>query len=182
MNDQLREHHAAAQTELIPTATPITPNTPVLRQEAEKNEIARWEENPDVRSNIALDTKEGATMMMRCLSTADMRVRNAVGQIVECVGYVAHMVEITDTETGEVADKTRVVLLLADGRTLSMMSRACVRAMRMLSRIMPAGRWEPPVRMEFKEYPLEGGKSYVDMRVVDDLGARMPNVGKKASK
>lgn len=156
--------------------TPATP-APAIQAEAAENlpvrieedggMIATWTTNaPIVASNVSQSSPAGRALVSRALATADLKTRSAVGQILEAVAFVAHSAQITDQQTGEIHHKTRCVLILKDGRTWSTMSQGCIRTIHYISHVTESKEWDPPIRLEVREFPLEGGKSYCDLREV----------------
>jgi hypothetical protein len=140
---------------------------PMRVEETDEGVMARWDSSAAaISTNIDMTSSKGRAMMTRCLATADLKTRAAVGQVLEAVAFMAHPIEIEDKETGEITRKVRVVLVLKDGRTVSTSSRACVRAISVLARATQGGKWDPPIKIEVREFPLEGGRSYCDMREV----------------
>lgn len=130
--------------------------------------MIRWDEGATaIRTNLDVTNSKGRALMTRCMATADIKTRNAVGQPHEVTGYMAHVVEIADMATGEVFKRVRVVLTLADGRTLSTTSNACVRAISLLAQATKGAPWDPPIIIEIREHPLDGGKSYCDLREIE---------------
>lgn len=143
------------------------PVIPAQVEETDGQIMARWTEAAiAVKTNIPIDNPKGRAMTTRCLAQADLKIRSAVGQILAVVYYFAHVAEVTDTETGEVTKKVRVVMVLEDGRTVSTMSNACIRTLAVLSQHTKGQIWDPPILLEVREWPLEGGRSYCDMREV----------------
>lgn len=130
--------------------------------------VAEWlSDTPLAASNLDQVGPAGRAMVTQAMATADLRTRSGVGHVIDLIGYVAHVAELTNKETGECTRKLRVVLFLADGKTLSTMSAGCIRAIRYIAKQMGDGKWDPPVRVEIREHPLEGGKSYCDLRELE---------------
>lgn len=131
----------------------------------EEGAMLRWtNDSPVAASNLDQSGPAGRALVTQALASSDLRTRDVVGQTLEVVGYVAHVAEVEDPKTGECLTKLRVVMILNDGRQVSTMSAACIRTLRYLAKSMPTGRWEPPLRLQIKSHPLEGGKSYCDLR------------------
>lgn len=137
------------------------------RTETDGDLIAQWEDNATaVAMSFSQESPETSQLVSRCMSTADLKTRSLVGQVVAVVGFFAHVAELTDAVTGEVQRKIRCVLVLDDGRTVSTMSKACVRQIAMFHRMRGGKPWDPPIYIETREFQLEAGKSYCDMREV----------------
>lgn len=129
--------------------------------------IARWiQGGPITATNMPQDGPQGRALVTQALSTPELRTRDVVGQPLSVVGYVVHIAELTDKITGEITRKLRAVLILEDGRMVSTMSAACIRTLHYLAKTAGKAKWEPPLILEIKTHPLEGGKSYCDMREI----------------
>lgn len=159
----------------------ITPTTPpkdepaqadeelldkIMEEESERLMMSWTRGTAIAHTNLDQTGPAGRVMVTRALATADIRTRQVVGQTIKVVGYVAHVAQLTDKITGEVSNKMRVVLFLEDGRTLSTMSAGCVRLVQYLGVTLGRQKWEPPILIETREFPLPEGKSYCDMREV----------------
>ena len=72
--------------------------------------------------------------------------------------------------------KVRAVLFLADGRTWSTMSKPCLRTIEYLAKACHHQRWDPPICLEVREHPLEGGRSYCDLRELPPNEAKQTKV------
>lgn len=145
----------------------IAPVPKVITEQSDATLIAQWKDNTAaVATNITPDTPRGRGLMTRCLATADLKTRNAVGQHVEATHFFAHIAEVMNKQTGEVSQRVRVVLVLKDGRTLSTMSGGCVKALGLIASATHYAEWNPPIMLEFREFPTEDGKSYCDVREV----------------
>ncbi len=119
---------------------------------------------PSAVSNLDQGGASGRALVTQALASCELRTRDVVGQVLDVVGFVAHVAEVVDQMTGECTRKLRCVLVLADGRQVSTMSAACIRSLRYLAQTMPEGPWQPPLRLQIRSHPLEGGKSYCDLR------------------
>lgn len=139
----------------------------VFQAETDDGLIAQWSSAATaVSTNIDTKSDQGRALVTRCLSNADMKSRNAVGQILEAVAYFAHVIEVPDKKTGEILKKVRVVLVLNDGRTFSTTSKSCVRCVALIAASKNGKPWNPPILLEVREFPLEDGASYCDMREI----------------
>lgn len=154
-------------TTQTPTQEMQSQQVPMVREETDEGIMMRWTDAAiNVATNIDMQDEEGRAMLTRCMSTADLKTRNGIGLQIEAVAYFAHVVEITDTETGQIDKKVRAVLVLKDGRTFSTSSKACVRTISVLAKATQGKAWDPPLLLEVREFPLEGGRSYCDLREV----------------
>lgn len=153
----------------LPVAVPVQQNLALITEPDDDGQklMAQWmSSTPQAVTNLSNDDPESELAMVRAMGKADFQVRQAVGRIMEIVGYVIHPAELTDQRTGEVKCKLRCVLLCRDGSTVSTMSNGVLRVVRVLATTRKQGRWNPPVRAEIKEYPLEGGKTYCILNVL----------------
>ncbi len=150
-----------------PAQEKLAEQLPAIITESDEGVMMQWTNAAfAVATNIDGNEPEGRAMLTRCMSTADLKTRSAVGSVLEAEAFFAHVVEIADMETGEIAKKVRCVLVLTDGRTWSTTSRACVRTISVLAKATQGRQWNPPIRLEVREFPLEGGRTYCDLREV----------------
>jgi hypothetical protein len=138
----------------------------ILEDESERLMMSWTRGTTIAHTNLDQSGPAGRVMVSRALATADLRTRSVVGQTIKVIGYVAHVAQLTDKITGEISNKMRVVLFLDDGRTLSTMSAGCVRLVQYLGVTLGRQKWDPPILIETREFPLPEGKSYCDMREV----------------
>lgn len=138
-----------------------------VHEETDGDLITRWTESAEaVATSIDCTNEAGQVLLSKCMSTADLKTRSAVGQTLAVVGYVAHVAEVT-SEDGEVLRKIRAIILLDDGRTLSTMSKPCLRVIGRIAKMRGPGPWTPPAYVTVSEHPLAAGKSYCDMRQIE---------------
>lgn len=130
--------------------------------------MATWDTAASAyRTNIDGRQPTGRRMVSRCLSTADMKIRNAAGQRHNIVAFYAHGVVLTDKETGEVTPRIRLVMVRDDGKTISTFSEPCINAFSAIVRHLDNGPIDPPLCIEIREWPLGEGRSYCDLREVE---------------
>ena len=135
--------------------------------ESDGDMIARWQNDAEaIATSIDVRTDDGRILAGKCGGTADLKTRNIVGQVIVATGFYAHVAEVANGETGEVMRKIRVVLILDDGRTVSTMSGPCARSLSKMIKLRADGHAKWPIHIETREYTLESGKSYCDMREV----------------
>lgn len=164
------EEQAKQPDEQVPAKWQPSEDVPVIppvHEESDSGIMARWSEAAiAVVTNIKQDTPKGRALATRCLASADLKTRNVVGQKIAATHFFAHTVEVTNTDTGEISKKVRVVLLLIDGRTVSTTSKACVRCLSVIAQHTKGKEWNPPIVLEVREFPTDNGQSYCDMREV----------------
>jgi hypothetical protein len=148
-------------------------NSTHIQEQTDGDMIARWASSAEaIATNIDVKTEEGRILAGKCGGTADLKTRSVVKQVIVVTGFYAHIAELTNRLTGEVSRKIRVVLILDDGRTVSTMSGPCTNSLSKMIRMREKGFAKWPIHIETQEYPLEGGKSYCDMREVLPVATR----------
>lgn len=149
------------------TQEPPRENLPAVVTDEADGVIARWETaGARIITNISNPTPADNVMIINALSVTDARTRDVVGQELPLIGYVAHTVEIVNKQTGEVSTLMRVVMILADGRLISTMSKGVVRTLGYLSKVNPTKKWTPPLMVKIESHPLPEGQSYCTLKQI----------------
>lgn len=138
--------------------------TPVVVKDAEDGLIAQWNTSqPKLATNLDMTTPSGRALMTRCLAKCSIKTRNAVGKIINVIGYVVHVAQLTDVETAEMTQRLRAVLVCDDGTLISTMSGPVLTTLCNIATLRGRGQWNPPSRLEIRQWDLEEGKSYCDL-------------------
>ena len=157
------------------SATPLAPidaeqsaaSAQAMATETHDGVMARWTNaSKAVRTSIDPKQPRGRAMISKCMAAADKKIRNAVGDVHDIVDYFAHVVELADVQTGEVGMRIRLVLVKANGQTISTFSKACIEAFGFLAQFMGPGPWSPPMRIMIREQPGSNGHTYCELQEV----------------
>ena len=151
-----------------PAEETYTSDVPMKRTEEAEGGIAMWDEAaPLVRTNYDEGSKEGRIKISQGMFAADMKIRNAAKTVHKIVGYVAHAVNLATGVPGEILPRVRLVMFRDDGKTISTMSIPCVRSFAYIAAHAKPEDWQNGIEIDVQEFPLEGGKSYCNLREVD---------------
>lgn len=113
--------------------------------------VLRWQVAAQlVATSVSDDDPQKRAKVSKLKLTADKQLIDIAGAELPVVEFVAHAVELANAETGEVKEAIRIVLLLADGTTVSTCSEPFMNSFAQLANQMGKGPWEPPLRLATK--------------------------------
>lgn len=111
-------------------------------------------------------TRKSSIAIYNAINSADEAIADHIGETLEIVNVVAHPVELTDEETGEVFEALRTVLVAKDGTAYTATSQGITSALAKIFSIvgMPdGGAWEKePVKMKIKQVKTRNGNNKVN--------------------
>lgn len=100
-----------------------------------------------VFSTIVGDDFETRVKVLNAV-TDSTPLEDKVGGVINLRNYIVQSVELQDSETGELVETARVVLIDDDGTAYHAISKGAILALRALSNILPAPHtWPRPVAM-----------------------------------
>lgn len=130
--------------------------------------LSGWDsKKPMFVTNIADDDPKRDAIVVAALSNTTKTIRDAVNLELSVIGFVAHLAEVTQEDTGEVVKRQRVVLLCENGETVSAMSGPVIKVVQYFAQSRGKGRWNPPVKVRAKNNAMESGRSYVSLELID---------------
>ena len=111
-------------------------------------------------------TRKSAIAIYNAINSADESLGDHIGDVIEVVNIVAHPVEVTDEQTGEIIEALRTVLIDKKGKSYVAVSQGITNS---LSRIFSLigtpdnGAWEKePVKMKIKQVKTRNGNNKVN--------------------
>lgn len=157
------------------------PTALVQYQEGDEYGMAMWDSATNaIRTSIDDSQAEGRRLVSKCIMAADLGIRNAAKQVHEIVGYFCHGVTLKTPIEGELVPKLRLVMIRADGKTISTFSEPCIKAFAYLVRKLGQTPWKETLYIEVVEIPLGGEKSYCNLREVLPPGNEPDKVAQRA--
>lgn len=127
--------------------------------------VDQWDESQaSVRHAFNLATEQGKLNYIACLTGSDAEAQRSTDQELTIVGWLLHVVDRIDDDTGEVRKGLRLVLLTDQGKRISTGSGPLIdnwaHVVRMLS---GAGEW-PRLTLRLKAVKSSKGKwSYLQI-------------------
>ena len=111
-------------------------------------------------------TRKSKVAIFNALNSADERLADHIGEVLEVVDVIAHPVELADEETGEIINALRTVLVTKDGKSYTAVSQGITSALSKVFSIigMPdGGAWhKEPVKMKIKQVKTRNGNNKVN--------------------
>lgn len=89
--------------------------------------------------------------LFRAMTAPEYKIGDCINQEIAVRDVFVENVEMTGTETGELYNVPRVVLIDADGHSYQATSKGIFNALRRLCQIYGAPTWETPVRVRVKQ-------------------------------
>ena len=124
--------------------------------------------NPDSQfyCSIANDGKrETKKAIYNAIQNATDRIENNINKTIEIVNVIAHPVELTDENTGEIMTAVRTVLVTKDGKSYEAVSGGIANAISRIMSIMGSpdgGEWEKePVKALIVQKPTRNGNNKI---------------------
>lgn len=108
--------------------------------------------NGGTRMSTSLDiTKPSERVkLLKAFQDCDARLTESVNLSIKAVDFVAHDVELTSKETGEVVQCTRLVVIDADGLTYECVSGTLLKSLQTVAFAYGQPPWTPPITLTVK--------------------------------
>lgn len=126
-------------------------------------------ENPQsvFYSSIKNDgTRESQIRLYNALNGSDIkRVKEQLAPF-EVTDLVAHYVEMTNDETGEIEQVTRVVLISPNGERYHSVAKGVVNSMQQIVAIVGQAPWSPPIKLVQQRVTTRKGRETITLGLV----------------
>lgn len=115
---------------------------------------------PNQRSSIEPITQKQKVQVARAMISQDFDAAEVIGQTFSIRDVVCHVVELPDTETGEVKRAVRTVLIGPDGSRIGAVSNGVLQSLEILSAAFGPPPWVDGLVVTLKEEKSKGGRKY----------------------
>lgn len=105
-------------------------------------------------TNLNPETDEEKSTLVACQMKADQVMETVLNTWIQVKHWFAHKVELKDTESGELREATRLVLMSPEGTTTSTVSGPFANGWRFVLQVYGNGPYDPPI--EVKPYKVPG--------------------------
>jgi len=122
--------------------------------------------NPMIFTTLDRSTDEGKDRYIAAMGTADLRIQDLVNKTFQVTDLVAHHAELSDQTTGEVINKVRLVMFLADGKTLSCCSEGIYRSLKVITGEYGLPSKASPFSLEIIPITTRNGRQTYNLRKV----------------
>lgn len=119
-------------------------------------------------TSLDLEKHDNKKLVMRCLGECDERLKQCINAQIEVANIFAHMVDITDDESGEISAQPRIVLINPDGYTWECVSNGIQRDISALVWLYGKPPWNPPLKVIPRLIDLKSGRNMLKLELVDD--------------
>lgn len=144
-------------------------NALVIREDIATVNLVEQLKNPmgQFYCSVADDgTRKSKVAIFNALNAADENIADHIGETLAVVDVIAHPVEITDENTGEIITALRTVLITKEGKSYVAVSMGITSALSKIFSIvgMPdGGAWhDEPVKMKIKQVKTRNGNNKVN--------------------
>lgn len=120
-------------------------------------------------------------IMIKCLGTADKRSDDVINQILNVRHILAHNVEMVNSQTGEVMQSVRIVLVTTDGETIGTVSKGIYSSLQSITSIVGVPPWDNGIRLRIKPQTTRNGFRTLVLEFLG-LGAETADEKKGAKK
>lgn len=127
-----------------------------------------------IETSIDVGTPAGEQTFTRCMAKADRLAKQSVGQEITVAAYLAHEIELTNDETGEVLPAIRLVLVTPDGTTISTTSTTLIRGWFDAIALMGRNGYAGPWRIRIEAVPARRVGEYLQLAHVGRADAAVP--------
>lgn len=108
-------------------------------------------------------TRKSKIAIYNAVNTQDTQLADHIGEVLEIVDVVAHPVRLTDTETGEITDALRTVLIDSKGVKYGAVSAGITSSLQKIFAIVGMPSWVgEPVKMRVKQVKTNNGVNKVN--------------------
>ena len=111
------------------------------------------------------ETKEARAKLYRAMTNPEHKISDCINQEIALQDVFVELVDVTNTETGEVSRVPRCVLFAADGQTYAATSSGIYTALKRLAMVYGAPHWEDPIPVVIRQLQM-GAKRYYTLDVV----------------
>lgn len=121
--------------------------------------------NPEEQSNASFcsfrpETAQDRAKLYRAMTNPDHKVNECINAEILLTDVFIEVVEMPNTETGEVHKVPRVVLFAADGQTYAATSTGIYNAIKRLSMVYGAPHWEEPIPVVIRQLQVQQKRFY----------------------
>lgn len=100
-------------------------------------------------------------------------IGDALNTIVEVANILVHRVEIVDTNTGELLEADRIVMIRPDGSSVACVSAGIRRSLQLICNLYSLPPWNPAMRLKVQQKQTRAGRrTYNLVPVVDSKVAK----------
>lgn len=108
-------------------------------------------------------TRKSKIAIYNAVNTQDTQLADHIGEVLEIVDVVAHPVRLTDSETGEITDALRTVLIDTKGIKYGAVSAGITSSLQKIFAIVGMPSWvDEPVKMRVKQVKTNNGANKVN--------------------
>jgi hypothetical protein len=101
-------------------------------------------------TSLDLQLPNNRVKLLNALQDCDGKLTELVNVPIKVTDYVAHEVDLTSKETGEIVTCTRLVLIDVDGSTYQCVSSTLLRSIQTVAYAFGPPPWNPPLEMTVK--------------------------------
>lgn len=132
-----------------------------IKSEDHDGLLVTWDQTAThMRTSIDVTQPGARAKISQCLENADATFTNAVGKVIDVVDFFAHVTDSPPDMNGEISPKWRLVLMLADGTTLSTWSQPAVKGFAFVANQAGPGPWNPPLQFRIRVNNKGQGQKY----------------------
>lgn len=146
-------------------------NPPVFDEDGEKELISMDDLLEQLKHpsnsffcSIADDgTRKSKIRIYNAVNSADGKLSDHIGEVLEVEDVVAHPVMLVDEETGELIPCLRTVLVTTDGKTYAAVSQGITNSLNKIFGIVGMPSWKvDPVKMKIRQVKTRNGNNKVN--------------------
>lgn len=101
-------------------------------------------------TSLDLTNPQNRVVMLNAMQNCDFRLTECQNIPISAVDYLAHEVDITGKESGEIVRCTRLVIIDADGATYECVSDTLLKSIQTVAFAYGPPPWNPPITLTVK--------------------------------
>lgn len=166
-----------------PEQQPGTALAPQRQEENDETMLARWEEAAaGFAGSLDVSKPAGQEQLYKAMRKGDSTLSMRVNEWLPVTDWLAHVVELTNEQTGEIRKAMRLVLFLKDGSTVSTTSPVFNKGFSYAMKLNGRGPWSPPLEVRAKLDKGNGVNKYLAFegaRIAGEETSSKPAAGGK---
>lgn len=132
---------------------------------AEVNELNFNDGNKSYCSVKATDL-ESKKKLYNIASQAGKKVTDMIGEVIDIKDVYVEIIDITNSETGEISKAPRILLIDPQGITYQSVSAGMFNSLKRIFNIFGMPTYETPLKAKIKQVNLDGGKRTLTLELV----------------
>lgn len=123
---------------------------------------------PNYWTNLRAASRRDRALITQCMTTPSAELDSVLGERLYLVGVLAHRQDMVDKQSGEIVQRTRIVLALEDGSIVATMSEGIRKGLGLILMLEGSGPWPAPLPIRIEKAKTNSGFWTYNVVLLDD--------------